>query len=183
MRTIVNNGDRLNLDWKGQLSRWLDSAYFVPCLLVAFVAIWTTIFSIAYYGSDLHKDTLETWSVGRVLAWGFWKHPPLMGWVANIWTQVFPLTDWSFRLLSMVNAALALYAVDLIARRFVDKDKRILILLLLLLTPTYQFHAENFNANSVLLVVWPLATYCFLRSYEDRTVFWSIAASITRSFS
>jgi len=164
--------------WKDRLSGWLDSAYFIPCLLVAFVAAWTTILSIAYYDCDLHKDTLETWSVGRVLALGFWKHPPLMGWVANLWTQVFPLTDWSFRLLSMVNAALALYAVDLIARRLVSKEKRVLILLLLLLTPIYQFHAENFNANSVLLAVWPFAAYCFLRSFEERTVFWSVMTGV-----
>jgi 4-amino-4-deoxy-L-arabinose transferase-like glycosyltransferase len=87
-----------------------------------------------------------------------------------------PLTDWSFRLLAMANAGLALFAVDMIARRFVRGDRRAVILLLLLLTPVYQFHAEKFNANSVLLAIWPLATYCFLRSFEERTAGWAAAA-------
>ncbi|MEX6906610.1 glycosyltransferase family 39 protein, partial [Pseudomonas aeruginosa] len=83
-----------------------------------------------------------------------------MGWVTGAWTAVFPLTDWSLQLMAMTNAALALWFVDLIARRFVSGHKRLLVLLLLMLTPAYQFHAQRFNSNAVLLAVWPLATYC-----------------------
>jgi 4-amino-4-deoxy-L-arabinose transferase-like glycosyltransferase len=101
-----------------------------------------------------------------------------MGWVARLWTLVFPLTDWSFQLLSMTNAAVALWAVDLIARRFVRGDSRAVILLLLMLLPAYQFHAQRFNANTVLLAIWPLATYCFLRSYETRAVGWAAATGV-----
>jgi hypothetical protein len=161
------------------IARWLDdieTGWAIPVFIVGFIAFSTLILSIGYISGNLHMDVLEAWSVGRTLAWGFWKHPPLMGWVTHGWAKVFPLTDWSFRLLAMVNAGLALLAVDLIARRFVRGDKRAVILLLLLLTPIYQFHAEKFNANSVLLAVWPLAAYCFLRSFEERTAGWAAAA-------
>ncbi|NSM56029.1 glycosyltransferase family 39 protein, partial [Serratia marcescens] len=77
-----------------------------------------------------------------------------------------PLTDWSLQLMAMVNAAVALWAVDLISRRFVRGEKRVIVLLLLMLLPVYQFHAQRFNANTVLLASWPLATYCFLRAFE-----------------
>jgi len=160
------------------IARWLDdieTGWSIPAFFLGFVALSTLILCIACIHGNLHMDVLETWSVGRTLAWGFWKHPPLMGWVAHGWMDVFPLTDWSFRLLAMVNAGLALFAVDLIARRFVRGDKRAVILLLLLLMPVYQFHAEKFNANTVLLAVWPLATYCFLRSFEERTAGWAAA--------
>lgn len=161
------------------IARWLDDierGWSIPVFILGFIALSTLILSIGYVSGNLHMDVLEAWSVGRTLAWGFWKHPPLMGWVAHGWTKIFPLTDWSFRLLAMANAGLALLAVDLIARRFVRGDKRAVILLLLLLMPVYQFHAEKFNANSVLLAVWPLATYCFLRSFEERTAGWAAAA-------
>jgi 4-amino-4-deoxy-L-arabinose transferase-like glycosyltransferase len=102
-----------------------------------------------------------------------------MGWIARAWTSVFPLTDWSFQLLTMTNSAIALWSVDLISRRFVRGDKRVIVLLLLMLLPTYQFHAQRFNANSVLLAIWPLATYCFLRSFETRHVVWAAAAGAT----
>src|ERR1700694_1014468 len=95
------------------------------------------------------------------------------------WPSVFPLTNWSFQLMALTNSAIALWAVDLISRRFVRGDKRIVVLLLLMLLPTYQFHAQRFNANTVLLATWPIATYCFLRSFEPRQVLWAVAAGAT----
>jgi 4-amino-4-deoxy-L-arabinose transferase-like glycosyltransferase len=165
--------------WRRPFLAWLDGiedGWAIPLLIVGFAAVWTLFFFIAYLSGDLHQDALETWSVGRSFAWGNAKHPPLMGWVAHLWTQVFPLTGWSFQLLAMTNAALALWSVDLIARRFVRGDKRAIVLLLLMLLPAYQFHAQRFNANTVLLAVWPLATYCFLRSFETRRIGWAVAA-------
>ena len=100
---------------------------------------------IAYLSGDPHPDVLEAWSFGRTWEWGNFKHPPLMGWVMYLWTSVFPLTNWSFQLLAMINSAIALCSVDLISRRFVRGDKRMIVLLLLMLTPVYQFHAQRFN--------------------------------------
>lgn len=164
--------------WRRPFLAWLDGiekGWAIPLLIVAFAVSWWLFLIIAYQSGDLHADALETWSLGRQFAWGNAKHPPLMGWVAWLWTLVFPLTDWSFQLLSMINAAVALFAVDLIARRFVRGDARAVVILLLMLTPIYQFYAQRFNANTVLLAIWPLATYCQLRSFETRRVGWAIA--------
>lgn len=167
--------------WRRPFESWLDGieqGWAIPVLLIAFVVIWTAFFIIAYLSSDLHPDVLETWSIGRTFEWGNAKHPPLMGWVAILWSRLFPLADWSFQLLAMVNAAVALWAVDLTTRRFVRGDKRVVVLLLLMLLPAYQFHAQRFNANTVLMALWPLATYCFLRSFETRNFGWSVAAGV-----
>lgn len=164
--------------WRRPFEAWLDgteAGWAVPVLLAGFVAIWTTFFCIAYVNASLHPDVLEAWALGRDFAWGNPKHPPLMGWIAGLWTSVFPVADWSMHLLAMTNAAIALFAVDLIVRRFVRGDRRVVVLLLLMLLPAYQFHAQRFNANSVLLAIWPIATYCFLRSFESRAVLWSLA--------
>jgi hypothetical protein len=165
--------------WRRPFLAWLDGiekGWALPLLIVGFAAVWLLFLIVAYQSGDLHADALETWSVGREFAWGNAKHPPLMGWAAYGWTLVFPLADWSFQLLAMTNAAVALWAVDLIARRFVRGDSRAVILLLLMLLPAYQFHAQRFNANTVLLAIWPLATYCFLRSFESRSAGWAAAA-------
>ncbi len=176
---MAERSDAAPARWRRPFLAWLDGieqGWAIPVLIVGFAAIWLLFLMIAYLSGDLHPDVLETWSVGRIFAWGNAKHPPLMGWVAHVWTLVFPLTDWSFRLLAMTNAAVALWAVDLIARRFVRGDKRAVVLLLLMLLPAYQFHAQRFNANTVLLAIWPLATYCFLRSFETRQIKWAAAA-------
>src|SRR5712692_761694 len=168
--------------WRRPFLSWLDgieAGWAIPLLLAGFVAVWMAFLMIAYQGGDLHSDVLETWTLGRSLEWGYSKHPPLMGWVARAWTSVFPLTNWSFQLMALVNAAFALWTVDLISRRFVKGDKRVIVLLLLMLLPIYQFHAQRFNANAVLLATWPLATYCFLRSFETREIRWAVAAGAT----
>jgi 4-amino-4-deoxy-L-arabinose transferase-like glycosyltransferase len=165
--------------WRRPFLSWMDgieAGWAIPLLLIGFVAVWLAFLVIAYLGGDLHSDVLETWTFGRSIDWSYSKHPPLMGWVARAWTLVFPLTNWSFQLLALTNAAFALWTVDLISRRFVRGDKRMIVLLLLMLLPIYQFHAQRFNANAVLLAAWPLATYCFLRSFETREIRWAVAA-------
>src|SRR6266404_4221738 len=168
--------------WRRPFLSWLDgieAGWAIPLLLIGFTAVWLAFLIIAYLPGDLHPDVLETWTVGRTFGWGCSKHPPLMGWLARAWTSIFPLTNWSFQLMALANSAIALWAVDLISRRFVRGDKRIVVLLLLMLLPTYQFHAQRFNANAVLLATWPIATYCFLRSFETRQVLWAVAAGAT----
>jgi 4-amino-4-deoxy-L-arabinose transferase-like glycosyltransferase len=165
--------------WRRPFERWLDgveSGWAIPVFLIILVAAWMLFQVLVYQGADLHPDVLEAWTIEREFAWGNAKHPPLMGWLARGWSDVFPLTDWSFYLLAMVNAAAALFAVDLISRRFMRGDGRAIVLLLLLLLPAYQFHASRFNANSVLLATWPLATYFFLRSFETHAISWAAAA-------
>jgi len=168
--------------WRRPFLAWMDgieAGWAIPLLLIGFIAVWQAFLVIAYLGGDLHPDVLETWTLGRGIEWGYAKHPPLMGWVARAWTEVFPLSNWSFQLLAVANSAIALWAVDLITRHFARGDKRIVVLLLLMLLPAYQFHAQRFNANAVLLAVWPIATYCFLRSFETRAVGWAVAAGAT----
>src|SRR5450755_385251 len=168
--------------WRRPFLSWMDgieAGWAIPLLLIGFTAVWLAFLIIAYLDGDLHYDVLETWTLGRGIDWSYSKHPPLMGWVARAWTLVFPLTNWSFQLLALTNAAFALWTVDLISRRFVRGDKRLIVLLLLMLLPIYQFHAQRFNANAVLLAAWPLATYCFLRSFETRQIRWAVAAGAT----
>jgi hypothetical protein len=116
--------------WRLPLMRWMDGieeGWAIPVTLVGFVAVWQTFLVIAYVDGDLHPDVLETWTLGRSLAWGYSKHPPLMGWIARAWTTIFPLANWSFQLMALANAAIALWMVDLISRRFVKGDKRLVV--------------------------------------------------------
>jgi 4-amino-4-deoxy-L-arabinose transferase-like glycosyltransferase len=161
------------------VDRWYDrerdgSAVWI--LLAGFVATWTCFHIITYASIDLHPDLVEVFAWSRHPSLGYSKHPPLNALIAAAWFSVFPVADWSFHLLAMVNAAIALLAVDLIARRYLSGDKRLLVLLLLLLTPFYQFHGQRFSTNQTLLSTWPLATYCFLRAFESRRPVWASAA-------
>ncbi len=150
----------------------------VAALLLLFVLAWTAFHAVSYAFVDLHPDLVEIYAWSRHPSGGYYKHPPLAALIAAAWFAVFPAADWSFHLLAMVNAAVALFVVDCIARRYVSPDKRLLVLLFLLLTPFYQFHGQRFSTNQVLLTIWPIATYCFLRAFETRALAWSVAAGV-----
>lgn len=161
------------------VNAWYDSPRALPILLGLFVIAWWAIQTISFSSIGLHDDVVEMFAWGRHLEPGYYKHPPLGALMSRAWFAVFPATDWSAHLMAMVNAGLSLYFVDLIARRYVVGDKRLMVLLLLLFTPFYQFHAVRFSANAALLVTWPLATYCFIRAFESRGIGWGAAAGAT----
>jgi dolichyl-phosphate-mannose-protein mannosyltransferase len=158
---------------------WLDhapSGLATRFLLLWFVLLYTAFATISSASVGLHPDFLEAYAWGLHPSAGYSSHPPLTGLVAAAWFSLFPPTDWAFHLLAMSNAAVGLYAIDRIAARYLDGDKRIAVPLLLLLTPFYQFLADHFGANQTLLSTWPIATYCFLRAFETRSLAWSAAA-------
>jgi 4-amino-4-deoxy-L-arabinose transferase-like glycosyltransferase len=161
------------------IDAWFDrerDGRAVAILLLLFVVVWTIFHVVSRTSVDLNPDMTEAYAWGRHPSAGYYKHPPLSALMAAAWFAVFPVADWSFYLLAMVNAAIALFAVDRIAKLYLSGDKRLLVLLLLLLMPFYQFHSQRFGANPVLLATWPIATYCFLRAFKTRGLGWSAAA-------
>jgi hypothetical protein len=158
---------------------WLDHApkgLSIRFLLLWFVLLYTAFAIISSASLGLHPDLLETYARGLHLAPGYDGEAPLAALMAAAWFSLFPPTDWAFHLLSMVNAAIGLYSADRIARRSLEGDKRIAVLLLLLLTPFYQFIGQHFGADQTALSTWPIATYCFLRAFETRDLTWSAGA-------
>ena len=70
----------------------------------------------------------------------------------------------------MVLATFALWVAWRVSERYLDGEKRVAGLLLLTFIPFFNFHALKFNANTVLIPLWALTTWCFLRSFETRNV-------------
>ncbi len=67
-------------------------------------------------------------------------------------------------------AAVALFCAWRIAGHYLSPAKRAAGVVLLTLVPFYNFHALKYNANLVMLPLWALATWAFLRSFETRKI-------------
>ncbi len=147
-------------------------------VLALFVIAWTAFQTTAYSSVALHPDLTEVFAWSQHPSASYSKHPPLSALMVHAWFLVFPVADWSYHMLAMTNAAIGLFFTDLIARRYLDRDKRIFVLLLLMLTPFYQFHGQRFASSQTLISTWPLATWCFLKSFERRGIVWPIAAGV-----
>ena len=101
------------------LGGWLDfapSGLATRFFLLWFVILYTAFQVLSFASLGLHPDMLEAFAWGLHPSAGYDNHPPLYALMAGVWFAVFPPTDWAFHLLAIANAALGLFATDLIAR-------------------------------------------------------------------
>jgi 4-amino-4-deoxy-L-arabinose transferase-like glycosyltransferase len=148
----------------------------VLVVLAVYVVAWTLYGIVAKASQDLHPDMTETIAWSRDLAFGYLKHPPVSAWLVRAWFTVFPVADWSFYLLAIAVAALALWIAWKLAADYLDAEKRVVALALLTLIPFFNFHALKFNVNTVLMPLWAATTLWFLRAYATRSVVYAALA-------
>jgi 4-amino-4-deoxy-L-arabinose transferase-like glycosyltransferase len=147
-------------------------------LLAAYCAVWSLYGAFAKGSQDVHFDMGEMVAWARDAGIGTPKHPPVAAWLVKAWFAVFPLADWSYYLFAMVLATFALWCAWRISADYLDGEKRVAALLLLTFIPFFNFHALKYNANTVLIPLWAVATLCFLRSYETRSMIWAALAGL-----
>ena len=78
----------------------------------------------------------------------------------------------------MVLASFALWVAWRVSEPYLDGEKRVAGLVLLTFIPFFNFHALKYNANTVLIPLWAVTTWCFLRSFETRSAIWAALAGL-----
>jgi Dolichyl-phosphate-mannose-protein mannosyltransferase len=160
---------------------WLDDApsgRTTRVLVFLFIAALTSFAFLSNASVGPSTELLDTYVRALHPAAGYFGVAPLAPSIAAVWFLLLPPIDWALYLLAAVNAGFALFAIDLVARREVTGDKRVLVLLFLILTPFYCVYGQRFDSDRTLLWAWPLATLAFLRAFETRDIRWSVFAGI-----
>jgi 4-amino-4-deoxy-L-arabinose transferase-like glycosyltransferase len=148
------------------------------CFLMIYGLVMMTFAAIARGWGPLHADMTEAWAWGKEFQLGYGKHPPISGWIVGAWFGVMPRTNWSFYLLSVLNAGIGLAGVWMLAGLLLTGNGRSAVVIFLVLTPSYTLWALKFNANSVLLSSWPWTAYLFLQSLRTRSVAFGLLAGL-----
>ncbi len=154
---------------------WANDARLAAILLfVGHVLVWTLYCVLSHGNLADSPDMVENWNWGKEWQWGYYKHPPFFAWVTGAWFSVLPRADWAYYLLCAVNSAVGLagvFALAGAATRETDiARRRIVAVAGLALTPAYGFLAMKFNANAVLVAVWPWAAWAFLAALKSPTL-------------
>jgi len=136
-------------------------------LLIAAHVITMTLFAtIAGLPGAIWDDMLEAWAWGQQFQLGYYKHPPLYAWVAGLWFKILPRSDASYYALSAVNIGAGLVGVWRLSGLLLRRYARLSTVSLLLFAPSYHYLATNFNANTILLSIWPWTAYYFVKSLQ-----------------
>ncbi len=172
--TITDLADR----WAAIADRrfaWADDTRRAALLLfLGHVVFWTLYATLSHGNLADSPDMVENWTWGKEWQWGYYKHPPFFAWVVGAWFTLLPRADWAYYLLAALNSAIGLagvFALVRVATSDADIARRRLVSVAgLALTPAYGFLAMKFNANAVLVAVWPWAAWAFLAALRSPTI-------------
>ena len=131
---------------------------------------------------DSYADMLENFAWGQTPEWGSAKHPPLFAWITGAWFYVFPTTDMAYHFLAYVNVAVGLLGVYKFAQALGHKDLALPSVMLLCMAFPYSTLAVKFNANAILLSLWPWVAFAWAMSLETfgrRGWAWSAVLGLT----
>ncbi len=149
----------------------------LPILLALYVAGWMLAQSLAASNLDGYADMLENYAWGQTLAWGSFKHPPLVGWIAGLWFRLFPTHDSLYFLLSYAAAAVGLLGIYRLAVATGLGRLAAAVLLQMFALP-YGTLAAKFNANTVLLPLWPWVAYAWWSCVHGERRSWSMPLAL-----
>lgn len=140
-------------------------------LVVGHVVVWTLLPTLAQPNAPL--DIVEMLFFGREWQWGYYKHPPLTMWMAEVAFRLCGDRVWGVYLLSQLCVALCFWSVWRLAREFVEPRAALLAALLLEVSWNDTGGSTEFNNNVSLYPFWTLAILLAFRALDDgRTRFW-----------
>ena len=144
---------------------------FLGIIAVLHLVLWTLVPGVLY--TVLPLDSLEAIAWGSGFSLGNAKHPPLTGWIAGLTASATGHADWPFYLLSQLCVAGGMVCIYFLAREFFGREESAVAAL----TPEFIFYynvtTPEFNVNMPLLLLWPAAALCFVRSFKhDRIRDW-----------
>src|ERR1700686_2102038 len=160
-----------------RLAAWLAASASDPKaslrLVIGFAAahavLWTFILINLKAAQDVHMDVAEAFAWGQKFQLGYGKHPPLSGWVAGLWFQIFPVANWSTYALAMATVSCGLVISWFTALRVVDRRRAFFVVVMLALYPVFNFKGFKYNPDLLQLVTLPLLVLAYLDAFEKRT--------------
>ena len=153
-------------------------------LLAGYIVVWLLASWLRSPSLDSYGDMIENYAWGQTWEWGSFKHPPLFAWLVRLWFAVFPTEVWAYFLLSYINATVGALGIVALAACWVPPDGRrnnalLLALVFALCGLPYANLAAKFNADTVLLSLWPWTAYAFFRAARPGAATgWSVALGV-----
>src|ERR1700761_6584429 len=150
-----------------------------PRLVLWFAAahalLWTGILAKLKAAQDIHFDTAEAYAGGQKFQLGYGKPPPLSGWIAGLWFELFPASNLAAYGLAMATVGVGLFLCWRIAVRVVDRRRAFFVVVMLALYPIFNFKGFKYNPDLPQLVTLPLVVLAYLNAFEKKTAragFW-----------
>jgi 4-amino-4-deoxy-L-arabinose transferase-like glycosyltransferase len=117
----------------------------------------------------LPMDSMEGYVWGQQLEWGYDKNPFVNGWLTALAVKLGGDSGWMIYLFSQISVILCFWAVWRLGKKMLPPVYALLGVLLLEGVQYYNFHAIDFNDNTLELSLWALLILCFYNALRAST--------------
>lgn len=144
------------------------------------VLAWTL--APALIRKNLPLDSIEGTLWGQQWQLGYDKNPFLNGWLTAIAGNLSHPSGWMVYLFSQLSVGLCFWAVWRLGKAIMPTAYALVSVVLLEAVQYYNFHAIDFNDNTLELSTWGLATYAFYLALKSgrvkHWVLWGVFAAL-----
>ena len=109
-------------------------------------------------------DSIEGAIWGHQLGWGYDKNPFMNGWLTALALKIDGSTGWALYLFSQLSVAVCFWAIWRLSKKMLPPMYALVAVLLLESMQYYNFHAIDFNDNTLELSIWALTILFFYQA-------------------
>lgn len=135
-------------------------------LVSVYVVTWLVLPLLG--NETLNRDTIQIITWGREWQLGYFKHPPLIAWLAGGLRLAFGPSDAVFYLASDVIVLASFATIHRLARRHLAPWPALLAVIALPAMGYYSYIVPNLNHNIVVMLPWSLAILLAHYAIEER---------------
>lgn len=132
------------------------------------IIAWGIIPAIVRYA--LSSDQIESYIWGNALQFGYDKNPYLTGWLGGLYTLLGGSSNLFYYLVPQLFVCTGIFSIYKIAQRFCDDNTAFIASTCLLFCTCYSLGVLLYNDNYILLALWPLSIWFFLRILENNSL-------------
>jgi len=144
-------------------------------VLAAHLVVWTVLPILTC--PNLQLDLAEDLALGKEWQLGYWKHPPLPWWLADVVYRVTGSVN-AIYLLGPLAAVICFYAVYKLAREVTDSFTALMTVLALEGMHYYNFSVVKFAHDQVQLPFWAFTGLFLYRALRrDRVIDWALTGA------
>ena len=138
------------------------TSYWLIAFIFLHVTLWTLAPALTRF--TLPMDSMEGALWGRQLEWGYDKNPFMNGWLTALALKIDGHTGWVIYLFSQLSVAICFWAIWQLGKKIVPPLYALIAVLLLEGMQYYNFHAIDFNDNTLELAIWALTALFFYQA-------------------
>lgn len=146
----------------------LKTHRWVYAFILTHVFCWTLVPFLVRY--NLPLDSIEGTIWGHQLEWGYDKNPFLNGWLTALAVYIDRGSGWMIYCFSQLSVAACLWVVWQLGKQMLTPIYAAIAVMLLEGMQYFNFHAIDFNDNTLELGLWALTIYFFYQALHTTKI-------------